>query len=252
MPIVQESYNAGIATVSFETAQHNALPLEGLQSLAASLRSVSQNPETRVIVLQSGGDKTFCAGASFDELIALQDIASAKRFFMGFADVILAIRQSPVMVIARVQGKAVGGGVGLIAACDYAVATTACTIRLSELSIGIGPFVIGPAVERKTGLAAFSQMSINASEWKTAQWAKEKGLFADVLTDIPQVDAYIQHLATQLASYEPAATRAVRNMLWQGTEHWPALLAERAETSAKLVLQPEVTAKLQAFKAKNA
>ena len=226
----------GIATISFYHPAQNSLPSVLLQQLTATIEQAGQNPQTRVIVLKSGGDRTFCAGASFDELLQIKDKPAGKKFFSGFADVINAMNKSPKIIIGRVQGKTVGGGVGLAAAADYCLATEAASIKLSELAISIGPFVISPAVIRKIGTSAFAQLTIKATDFQSAQWAKDKGLYHEVHTDINELDAAVNALAEKLASYNPEALAELKNILREGTENWDELLAERAAISGELVL----------------
>ena len=233
---VTTTINNGIATISFYHPAHNSLPSNLLTALTTQIADAGNDPSVSVIVLRSEGEKTFCAGASFDELSAIQDFESGKRFFSGFANVINAMRKCPKFIIGRVQSRAIGGGVGLAAAADYCIATINATIKLSELAIGIGPFVIEPVVQRKIGLSAFSQLAINATEWCTADWAKEKGLFNEVFETLEQVDAYIIYLAEKLNASSPEAMRQLKAVLWQGTEHWDTLLYERAEISGRLIL----------------
>lgn len=226
----------GIGIISFHHPAHNSMPSPLLQILSETIHQASQDPSAKVILLKSAGDRTFCAGASFDELAAIEDLATGKRFFMGFAKVINAIRKSPKLVIGRIQGKAVGGGVGLAAACDYCIATQDAAVKLSELAIGIGPFVVGPAVERKIGKSAFSQMAINATAWYSAHWAMERGLFANVYPSIAEMDQGIQALAHQLAQSSPEAMQELKGIFWEGTSHWDQLLEERAAISGRLIL----------------
>ncbi len=226
----------GIATISFAHPAHNSLPANMLSALVEQITAAGNDPSVKVVILRSEGEKTFCAGASFDELKAVQDSEGGKRFFSGFANVINAMRKCPKFIIGRIHGKAVGGGVGLAAAADYSMATVNATIKLSELAIGIGPFVIGPAVERKMGLSAFSQLAINATEWCTADWAKEKGLFTEVFETTERLDAYIAFFAEKLVQSSPEAMRELKAVLWQGTENWDTLLAERAAISGRLIL----------------
>jgi methylglutaconyl-CoA hydratase len=204
----------------------------------------------KVIILRSGGERAFCAGASFDELIAIEDYETGKTFFSGFANVINAARKCPKLIIGRVQGKTVGGGVGLASAVDYCLATKFASVKLSELAVGIGPFVVGPAVERKVGTSAMSQLAINATEWQTAQWAKEKGLFADVFETPQEMDDAILVLADRLSASNPEAMAHLKRIFWEGTEHWDDLLIERAETSGKLVLSDFTRNAISAFKKK--
>ena len=228
--------NNGIATVSFFHEQSNSLPGTLLREIAAAIEASGKNNEVKVIILKSEGEKSFCAGASFDELASISDIETGKRFFSGFAGVINAIRKAPKFVIARVQGKAVGGGVGLACAADYTLATTNAAVKLSELAVGIGPFVVGPAVERKIGNAAFSQLSINATQWQPAAWAKEKGMYVEVYQTIEELDNGIMEIANTLVQSSPEAMQMLKKVLWQGTENWDQLLSERAEISGRLVL----------------
>ncbi len=225
-----------ITTIEFFHPAQNSLPGHLLNELVTHINKAGKDVSTILIILKSSGDRSFCAGASFTELAAIQDFEAGKKFFMGFANVINAIRKCSKIVIGRVHGKAVGGGVGLAAACDYSMATKYASIRLSELSVGIGPFVIGPAVERKIGLSAFSQMALNATEWQTAEWAKQKGLFTEAFESVEQLDAYIEHFTADLVKKNPAALSQLKKIFWQGTENWDQLLEHRAEMSGRLIL----------------
>ncbi|TPE44255.1 enoyl-CoA hydratase/isomerase family protein [Pontibacter mangrovi] len=240
----------GISTITFFHPSHNSLPGAILNELASTITEAGRDERTKVIILQSKGDRTFCAGASFDELIAIEDKAQGLEFFSGFAKVINACRKSGKVIIGRVQGKAVGGGVGVAAATDYCFATKFAAVKLSELAVGIGPFVVGPAVERKLGLAAFSQLSLDAAEFRSAEWAKDKGLYAEVFDSIEEMDTAVQDFATKLASYNPEALRAMKEVFWQGTEHWDELLTQRAGISGTLVLSDFTRDFIQKFKAK--
>ncbi|MDX1651988.1 MAG: enoyl-CoA hydratase/isomerase family protein [Brumimicrobium sp.] len=240
----------GIATVIFHHPLSNSLPGRVLQKLADTIKELGNNKEARVIVLKSEGDRAFCAGASFDELISIKDLETGKKFFMGFANVINACRKCPKFIIGRVQGKAVGGGVGLASAVDYCYATRYADVKLSELAIGIGPFVVGPAVERKIGTSAMSQLAINATDWRSADWAKEKGLYADVFESIEEMDEDVAAIAEKLARSNPEAMRLLKKVFWQGTENWDQLLEERAAMSGELVLSEFTVNAINAFKSK--
>jgi methylglutaconyl-CoA hydratase len=239
-----------IGTITFSNPPHNALPGDILAELAACITRAGQDPLIHVLILQSSGGRTFCAGASFDELIAVTDAQSGKEFFLGFANVINACRKCPKLIIGRIQGKAVGGGVGLASAVDYCIANKYASVKLSELALGIGPFVVGPAVERKVGLSAFTQLSANATEWQTASWAKDRGLFMEVFDTTEQMDAYIAHFAQILAGSSPEAMRALKEALWADCSHWDQLLDERAAISGRLVLSEYTRNAIAAFKAK--
>ena len=225
-----------IATIEFGHPASNSFPSELLERLTKELHAISQNNEVSVIILKSEGEKAFCAGASFDELVSISNLEEGEKFFSGFANVINAMRTCGKIVIGRVQGKTVGGGVGLAAACDYVLATEEASIKLSELTIGIGPFVIEPAVTRKIGLAATSELTLDATSWKNAYWAKEKGLYAKVFETIKELDDEVDLLATKLANYNPEALSALKKVLWQNTDDWGNLLKERAKISGELVL----------------
>lgn len=247
---VDTALSEGILTITFAHPSHNSLPGRLLAELAGAIRKAGEDDAVRVIVLRSGGDRTFCAGASFDELMAISNLEEGKRFFMGFANVINAIRSCPRFVIGRVQGKAVGGGVGLAAAVDYCLATQYAAVKLSELAIGIGPFVVGPAVERKVGTSAFQQLAIDASTWQSARWAQDKGLYNEVYDDTQALDGHVQALAERLRDYSPAAMRELKRVCWAGTENWDELLSRRAAISGELVLSDYTRGAIAAFKEK--
>ena len=240
----------GIATITFSHPQSNSLPGTVLRKLADTIIEAGNNVEIKVIILKSLGDKTFCAGASFDELIAIENVEKGKEFFSGFAHVINAIRTIPKFVIVRVQGKAVGGGVGLACAADYTLAINTASVKLSELAIGIGPFVVGPAVERKIGTAAFSDLAINATGWKDANWAKEKGMYAETFASIEELDNAVRSLAKTLSQSNPEAMELLKKVFWKGTENWDTLLVERAEMSGKLILSDFSKNAINKFKTK--
>jgi methylglutaconyl-CoA hydratase len=240
----------GVANVTFFHPNHNSLPAKLLQALVDSFEQLGADPAVRVIVLRSAEHKTFCAGASFDELSAIHDIESAQSFFNGFGRVINAMRRCPKIVVVRVHGKSVGGGVGLTAAADYAMASHFATFRLSELAVGFGPFVIGPAVERKIGVEAFAKLSLTPGEWQTAEWGQQKGLYQEVFSTVEQLDDYVAHFCDNLCQYSPAALLELKRIFWQGTEHWETLLPERAAISGRLSLTEHSKAAIAAFKAK--
>ena len=226
----------GICTVTFFHPASNSLPGSILSKLAKTIHTAGVDKDTRVIVLKSSGERAFCAGASFDELLALKNESEGLEFFSGFANVINAIRTCPKFVIGRVQGKAVGGGVGLAASVDHCFATKHASVKLSELAIGIGPFVVGPAIERKVGTSGFSQLSIDATSWKTASWAAQYGLYADVFDNTEEMDGAVNRLATQLASSSPEAMQELKKVLWKDTDDWDDTLKALAQISGRLIL----------------
>ena len=237
-----------IATLEFGHPASNSFPSELLDRLTQELNSLSNNTEVSVVILKSEGDRAFCAGASFDELVSISNLEEGKHFFSGFANVINAMRTCKKLIIGRIQGKTVGGGVGLAAACDYVLATENASIKLSEFTIGIGPFVIAPSVIRKIGVAGLAELTLDATSWKNAYWAKEKGLFAKVYENQNELDNEVAILANKLASYNPDALFQMKKTLWEGTEHWNNLLAERASISGELVLSNFTKSALAKFK----
>lgn len=237
-----------IATVEFGHPASNSFPAELLQRLTDALNQLGHNPDVSVVVLKSEGEGAFCAGASFDELLAVSNFEEGAVFFSGFANVINAMRNCPKLIVGRIHGKAVGGGVGLAAACDYALATVDSAIKLSEFTIGIGPFVIAPAVERKMGKAALAELTLAAHEWKNAYWAQEKGLYAKVFETVKELDKEMDIFSQKLASYNPEALSAMKKVLWEGTENWDSLLADRARISGRLVLSDFTKNALAQFK----
>lgn len=246
--VKSETHN-GVTSIEFFHPQSNSLPGKLLHDLAVAIQHAGEDPDTVVIILRSAGEKAFCAGASFDELAAIKNEKEGLVFFSGFAHVINAMRLCPKFIIGRLQGKCVGGGVGLAAAVDYAIATDAAEVRLSELAIGIGPFVVGPAVERRIGISAFSQLAIDATLWRNADWARRKGLFAEVHGSISEMDDAIHRLAFALSHSNPEAMAEMKKIFWKGTEHWDHLLIERARISGRLVLSEFTKSAIEKFKA---
>jgi len=240
----------GITTIEFFHPQSNSLPRRILAELAREIHDAGRDNETKVIVLRSGGEKAFCAGASFDELTQIENEKKGFDFFSGFADVINAMRKCPKMIIGRIHGKCVGGGVGLAAAADYAIGVEGADVKLSELAVGIGPFVIGPALERRIGLAAFSHLAIDATMWRNSDWAKRKNLFAEVHSSVEAMDESISRLANQLAHSSPEAMAELKKIFWKGTADWDDLLNKRAEMSGKLVLSNFTKEAIVKFKSK--
>ncbi len=245
---VKSEIKNNIAEITFHHPKSNSLPANLLSGLKSAIDSLGELKEVKVIVLKSEG-KTFCAGASFDELLSLKSFEESKEFFLGFARVINAMRKSPQLIIAQVHGKTIGGGVGIIAATDYAIASKNADVRLSELSIGIAPFVIGPAVERKIGKSAFAEMSIDA-EWKSPEWAFSKGLFSKITEDEENLSRVVNNLAEKLSAYSREAISELKATLWENTENWDLLLTERAEKSGKLALTDFTQNLLREFKKK--
>ncbi len=238
----------GITTIEFFHPQSNSLPGKLLEKITQEIH-YSSNHESKVVILQSSGDGAFCAGASFEELSSIKTEKEGLLFFQGFANLINGMRKCNKLIIGRIHGKCVGGGVGIVAACDYAIAVATAEIKLSELSIGIGPFVVGPAVERKIGSSSFSQLAIDATLWRNADWAKKKGLFAEVHESVQNMDESIYRLATTLAHSSPDAMAEMKKIFWKGTENWDALLNERAAISGKLVLSDFTKKAIAKFKA---
>src|SRR5215204_6782766 len=248
--VISETHK-GITTIEFFHPQSNSLPHRLLEELANEIHAIGMDHDTKVIVLRSGGEKAFCAGASFEELSHIATEKKGFDFFSGFANVINAMRKCPKLIIGRIHGKCVGGGVGLAAAVDYAIASENAEIRLSELAIGIGPFVVGPAVERKIGPSAFSQLSMDAAHWTNADWARRKGLFAELHNTTEEMDESIQRLADTLSHSNPDAMAEMKKIFWKGAEHWDHLLIDRAKISGRLILSEFTKNAIEKFKTKS-
>ncbi|PIB39301.1 enoyl-CoA hydratase/isomerase family protein [Maribacter sp. 4G9] len=242
------SINGKVATIEFGHPASNSFVAELLDRLAKEFSKLSGDKNIHVIILRSEGEKAFCAGASFDELMAVSNLEEGKEFFSGFAHVINAMRTCKKVIVGRVQGKTVGGGVGLAAACDYVFAHENASIKLSELSIGIAPLVIEPAVERKIGAGALTELSLAPTEWKNAYWAQDKGLFAKVFDSFPEMDKELDFFTQKLASYNPDGLMEWKKVLWKGTDHWGRLLIDRAAITGSLVLSNFTRNALSKFK----
>lgn len=244
---VTTSIENKIGTISFYHPKSNSLPGSLLTELAETITKLGENENVSVIILKSDGEKAFCAGASFDELVSINDYETGKRFFVGFAKVINAMRKCPKFIITKVHGKVVGGGVGVVAASDYSFAVETASVKLSELALGIGPFVVGPAVERKIGKSAFSEMSIDY-DWRDAKWAEAKGLYNKVFSTIEELNEEVINLSKKLSEGSPEAMYELKKVLWEGTENWDELLEQRAEISGKLVLSDFTKKYIESFK----
>lgn len=248
MGTIETIINGNIATLLFFHPSSNSFPSTLLQQLTDEINALSKNDSVSIIILKSAGTGAFCAGASFDELLSVSNYEEGSRFFSGFANVINAMRKCPKLIIGRIHGKAVGGGVGLASSCDYSFATTKSEIKLSEIAIGIGPFVIEPAVSRKIGKMAMTEMTLNPTAWKTSKWAFEKGLFSEVFENIEDLDIRLEEYTNELSSYNPDALLEMKKVLWEGTSHWDSLLYERAAISGRLVLSDFTKNALEKFK----
>jgi methylglutaconyl-CoA hydratase len=242
--------HSGITSIEFFHAQGNSLPGKILEELANEIHSASHDENSKVIILRSGGEKAFCGGASFDELISIKTEEQGLKFFSRFAHLFNEMRKCSKFIVARVQGRCVGGGLGIAAAADYAIAVEGAEIKLSELAMGIGPFVVGPPVERKMGLSSFSQLAIDATLWRNADWARRKGIYAELHQTVPEMDESIHRMTQFLSHCNPEAMAEMKKMFWAGTETWDKLLFERAAISGKLVLSDFSKNAMNKFKKK--
>jgi len=247
---VKTEFHKGVTTIEFFHPQSNSLPGKLLEALAQKIHGAGNDEDTKVILLRSAGEKAFCAGASFDELAAIKTKEQGLEFFSGFAHVINAMRKCPQFIVARIHGRCVGGGVGIAAAADYSIATEAAEVKLSELAVGIGPFVVGPVIERKTGASAFSQLAIDAGMWRNADWARRKGIYSELHTSNEAMDESIRRLVETLVHSNPQAMAELKKIFWKGTENWDQLLIERAAISGKLVVSSFTKQAIAAFKTK--
>ena len=249
-PYVIYDIENGVATIEFYHPKSNSFPSFQLEKMIETIRELGETKEAKVIVLKSKGEKVFCAGASFDELLTIDDFETGSNFFMGFANLILAMRNCPKFIIGCIEGKVVGGGVGLVAACDYALAMDNAMIRLSELSIGIGPFVIEPAITRKIGINAFSQLTLNPKEWVKPEWCKAHGLYNEVFSSEQKLLDACKKFSEQLSQYSPDAMRHLKSIFWENAENWDKTMPQRAAMSGELVLSDFTKETLKKFKSK--
>ena len=247
-PYVKLNTKNEVGYIEFFHPSHNSLPSNLLSELARTIGNAGEDESIKVIVLKSGGDRTFCAGASFEELVDIDDEEKGKEFFSGFANVINAMRKCPKFIIGRIQGKTVGGGVGLAAATDYCMATKFAAIKLSELNVGIGPFVVGPAIQRKIGLSGMSQIAMDANSFYPAEWAQQKGLFTQVFESTEELDEAVTVFSENLCTYNPKAMSEMKTMFWRGTDDWDMLLMQRAKISGRLVLSEFTKDTLRKYK----
>lgn len=248
MGTIEVTIHDNVATLAFFHPASNSFPSSLLQELTDEINRLGKNETISIIILKSTGTGAFCAGASFEELLSVSNYEEGSRFFSGFANVINAMRKCPKLIIGRIQGKAVGGGVGLVAACDYSFATNKSDIKLSEIAIGIGPFVIEPVVSRKIGKMAMAEMTLNPTIWKTSKWGLEKGLFSEIFETVEELDFRLQEYSRELSSYNPDALFEIKKVLWEGTDNWDSLLYERAAISGRLVLSDFTKSALEKFK----
>ena len=249
-PYVKYEIENGVASIEFYHSKGNSFPTFQLNKLIEIITQLGKNPEARVIVLRSAGDQVFCAGASFDELLLIEDFETGKKFFSGFANLILAMRDCPKFIIGCIEGKVVGGGVGIVAACDYALAMDNASIRLSELSIGIGPFVIEPAISRKIGINAFSELTLNPKEWVSSEWCLAHGFYNKTFGTEEQIKMSTKEFSQQLSRYSPEAMSNLKSILWENAQHWDNIMPQRAAMSGKLVLSEFTKETLNNFKSK--
>ena len=225
-----------ISHIEFGTSKSNSLPGEILELLAQTILSEAAKVDVKAIVLKSSGEKAFCAGASFDELLQIDELEISKKFFGGFAKVLNAMRTCGKLVIVRVQGKTTGGGVGIACGADYCFATKDSSLALTELNLGIGPFVIGPYVERKIGKSEFTAMAIDA-DFRSAQWAERNHIYHVVSDSIEEMDEKLTVFLDTLASRSADALALLKKVSWEGSEHFEKLMPERIQMSASLILE---------------
>ena len=249
---VKSEVHNHISTIEFYHPQGNSLPSNIIADLAHEIGYAAHNKDIHVILLRSAGNGAFCGGASFDELLSIENEKQGAKFFSGFASIINTMRKCPKLIVARIHGKCVGGGVGLAAAADYAIALEGAEVRLSELSIGIGPFVVGPAIERKIGTSAFSQLAIDSTMWRNGDWARRKGLYAELHPSLESMEESIARLTNSLAHTNPEAMYEMKKVFWHNTDHWDTLLQERANLCGRLVISPDTKEYLRKFKEKRA
>lgn len=246
---VQASVADGVGTVEFSHPKGNSLPAKLLDDLAGAITKLGNDAAARVIVLRSAGTGAFCAGASFDEFVTLADAEAGKRFFSGFSRVVLAMVRAPKFVLTRVHGRAAGGALGVIAASDYSIALRTASVKLSELQVGIGPFVVGVVIERKLGLAPFQSLAVHA-DWHDADWCERHGLYSALVDDEAALDVAVEAHAKRLASSNPDAMAEMKRIFWHDIGDWEERMNERAAMSGRMVFSNFTHAALTKFRAR--
>lgn len=246
--VTQELKN-NIAEITFGTPKSNALPGEILEKLAQTIIESGKDENVKAILLKSEGEKAFCAGASFDELLEIEELEKSKIFFGGFAKVLNAMRNCGKLVVVRVQGKTTGGGVGIACAADYCFATKDAAMALTELNLGIGPFVIGPYVERKIGKSAYGAMSIDA-DFRSADWCEKHDVYHSVSENIQEMDEKIAAFMNKLSERSAEALALIKKVSWEGSEHFDQLMPERILMSASLILEDSAKKNIELIKEK--
>ena len=246
-PFVTSQIKNHISEITFGTPKSNSLPSEILEKLAQIILTEGSKPEVKAILLKSEGEKAFCAGASFDELLEINDLETSKKFFGGFAKVLNAMRNCGKIVVVRVQGKTTGGGVGIACAADYCFATENASLALTEINLGIGPFVIGPYVERKIGKSQFTAMAIDA-DFRSANWAEQHNIYHSVSPTIAEMDAEVAQFLEKLATKSTDALALIKKVSWEGTEHFDKLMPKRILMSASLLLEDSTKANIEKIK----
>lgn len=244
--VISEIKN-NIAEITFGTPKSNSLPGAILEKLAQTILEEGVKKEVKAILIKSAGEKAFCAGASFDELLAIDELETSKKFFGGFAKVLNAMRNCGKIVVVRVQGKTTGGGVGIACGADYCFATKDAALALTEINLGIGPFVIGPYVERKIGKSQFSAMAIDA-EFRSAEWAEEHNIYHSVSENIAEMDIKLDDFLQKLSTRSDDALALIKKVSWEGTDYFNMLMPDRIHMSASLILEDSAKKNIEAIK----
>ncbi len=246
-PFVTSEIRNSISEITFGTPKSNSLPGEILEKLAQTILIEGKKEEVKAILLKSEGEKVFCAGASFDELLEIDELEASKKFFGGFAKVLNAMRSCGKIVVVRVQGKTTGGGVGIACGADYCFATKNAALALTEINLGIGPFVIGPYVERKIGKSQFSAMAIDA-DFRSAEWAEQHNIYHSVSETIAEMELKLGIFLDKLSARSDEALALIKKVSWEGTEHFEELMPERIHMSASLILEDSAKENIQKIK----
>jgi len=241
----------GVVTLTLDRPErHNALCAPLVEALAASLERLASDEGVRAVVL-TGEGRSFCAGADIGEMRAAADATPEdnERDARRLASLLQRLDRFPRPTLARVQGNAFGGALGLIAACDIAVAADTAVFSLSEVRLGIAPAMISPYVLRAIGLRQARRLCLTGERFGAAAAARI-GLLHEAVAG-EQLDATVDGIVSDLLHGAPGAQAAIKTLLAEAAGRDEAtderLAGSTARWIARLRAAPEGREGLSAF-----
>jgi methylglutaconyl-CoA hydratase len=226
----------------------NAFNEEVIAELTEAFLTASNRPDIRAVVMAAQGP-AFCAGADLNWIRRMADYSRAENLADAgrLADMLQAIYTCSKPTVARIQGDVYAGGVGLVAACDMAVAVDSAGFCLSEVKLGLVPATISPYVVRAMGARAAQRYCLTAERFSAAE-AHRIGLVHEVV-DATQLDDKLDELVKALVSASPNAVRNCKALLHEVAERpiEPALVARTAEAIADIRASEEGREGVQSF-----